>query len=106
MADYAVSWQSRTESVRNKKPNGIGLFDMSGNVYEWVEDCWHNNYQEALTDGAAWLEANGAACGRRVLRGGSWSNRPEFLRVSNRSRNSTDDRTNDIGFRLVQDSES
>jgi formylglycine-generating enzyme required for sulfatase activity/energy-coupling factor transporter ATP-binding protein EcfA2 len=103
LADYAVYRQGRTESVGSKKPNGFGLYDMSGNVYEWVEDCWHNSYKEAPTDGSAWLEANGGDCGRRVLRGGSWLTGPGTLRVSSRFRYTTGTRGSGLGFRLVQD---
>ncbi len=93
LADYAVYDQRRTtEPVGSKKPNGLGLFDMSGNVWEWVEDCWHDNYEEAPTDGSAWLEVNGGDCGERVVRGGSWGGTPVDLRVSDRGRYSTDAR--------------
>jgi len=102
LADYAVYAQKKTEPVGSKKPNGLGLSDMSGNVYEWVEDCGHEDYSGAPTDGSAWLEVNGGNCGRRVIRGGSWNNKPENLRASNRNRNNTDNRNNNIGFRLVQ----
>ena len=105
-AVYAANSQNRTAPVgadEERKPNAIGLYDMSGNVYEWVEDCAHNNYDAAPTDGSAWLEANGALCQGRVLRGGSWYNRPETLRVSSRSRGSADYRSSSVGFRLAQD---
>ncbi|MDH5739252.1 MAG: SUMF1/EgtB/PvdO family nonheme iron enzyme [Nitrospira sp.] len=103
LADYAVYDVRRTEPVGSKKPNGFGLSDMSGNVYEWVEDCWHESYKEAPTDGSAWLEANGGECGRRVVRGGSWNGGPVWLRTSTRYGDVTGDRLNDLGFRLVQD---
>jgi formylglycine-generating enzyme required for sulfatase activity len=106
LADYVVYGQRGTESVGSKKPNGLGLFDMSGNVEEWVDDCWHNSYQGAPTDGSAWLEENGGECGRRVIRGGSWLNEPGYLRVSFRFRGGTDDRFDFLGFRLVQDPNS
>ena len=105
LGDFAVYGQGGTEPVGSKKPNGLGLYDMSGNVYEWVEDCWHSNYQEAPTDGLAWLAANGGGCAQRVIRGGSWFIYPFYLRVSRRSWTSTDSRNHDIGFRLAQDLE-
>ena len=53
--------------------NPFGLHDMLGNVWEWVEDCWHGDYEDAPRDGSAWTR--GDDCGRRVLRGGSWFRR-------------------------------
>ena len=63
-----------------KKANTWGLHDTAGNVSKWVEDCWHKSYEGAPKDGTAWLEGNGAVCGRRVLRGGSWLSNPGGLR--------------------------
>ena len=103
LADYAVYQQRGTESVGSKKPNGLGLYDMSGNVYEWVNDCWHNSYQAAPTDGSAWLEENGGECGQGVIRGGSWGNKPETLRASDRTWSYAGTRGTILGFRLVQD---
>jgi formylglycine-generating enzyme required for sulfatase activity len=103
LQDYAVYDVDRTAPVGSKRANGLGLYDMSGNVWEWVEDCWHTNYQGAPTDGSAWLEAGEGDCGRRVIRGGSWGNFPGFLRVSNRDGLYPDDRYFLLGFRLVQD---
>ena len=90
-------------TVGGKKPNRLGLCDMNGNVWEWVEDCWHQNYEGAPTDGSAWLEANRGDCGRRVLRGGSWGDRPEFLRASGRYRHDAVTGNGYIGFRLARD---
>lgn len=73
---------------------------MSGNVWEWVRDCWHENYGGAPTDGSAWEESGR---GRRVIRGGSWQDKPEHLRSSFRSRNSAVNRYLNVGFRLAQD---
>jgi formylglycine-generating enzyme required for sulfatase activity len=102
---YAVYDQRGTSPVRAKKPNGLGLYDMSGNVYEWVEDCWHKNYKGAPTDGSAWLEAGEGDCGRRVVRGGSWEDRPEFVRTSTRYGFQAGYRLYSVGFRLAQDIE-
>ncbi|MDF0673033.1 MAG: SUMF1/EgtB/PvdO family nonheme iron enzyme [Nitrospira sp.] len=105
-AVYAASSENRTAPVgpdQGRKPNAIGLYDMSGNVYEWVEDCVHGDYEGAPTDGTAWLETDGGNCQGRVVRGGSWGDEPLNLRVSNRGRNTTGSRYSDIGFRLVQD---
>ena len=94
----------RPSNVGHFPPNPFGLYDTAGNVWEWVEDCWHENYEGAPTDGSAWLESNGGDCGQRVMRGGSWASGPGLLRASGRFRFSVADlRNSDIGFRLAQD---
>ncbi len=100
---YAVYDARRTEPVGSKQPNGLGLYDMSGNVWEWVEDCRHENYVGAPTDGSAWIASDSGYCDQRVIRGGSWGNEPGALRASSRFRSSADTRHDYIGFRLVQD---
>jgi formylglycine-generating enzyme required for sulfatase activity/uncharacterized protein with PQ loop repeat len=102
-AVYAADSHHRTATVGSKKPNGLGLYDMSGNVSEWVADCWHASYEGAPTDGSAWFEANGGDCGRRVVRGGSWSAGPEGLRASLRYRGDAARGQINIGFRLAHD---
>ena len=62
---------TKTAPVGSFEPNPLGLYDTSGNVEEWVQDCWHDNYEGAPTDGSAWESGN---CDKRVLRGGSWNN--------------------------------
>lgn len=94
---------SRTAAVGTKKANDFKLHDLSGNVWEWVEDCWHENYNDAPKDGSAWLETSGSSCGRRVIRGGSWDDGPVNLRASCRFRFDTDFRSYSLGIRLVQD---
>ncbi|HEV8027563.1 MAG TPA: formylglycine-generating enzyme family protein [Stellaceae bacterium] len=64
-------------------PNPFGVYDMLGNVWQWVDDCWNESYVGAPADGSPWLTGD---CGKRVLRGGSWSNVPEFVRSASRSR--------------------
>ena len=78
--------------------NAFGLHDMHGNVWEWTEDCWNRKYKGAPTDGAAW---NSGDCGRHVLRGGSWDDKPRAIRSAHRFWEHTNDRGNYIGFRLV-----
>lgn len=103
LGNYAVYDGNETAEVGSKQPNALGLYDLSGNVWEWVEDCWHENYDGAPTDGAPWFEGEGGECSQRVIRGGSWhGNAPEGLRSSYRSGYSTDYRLTYLGFRLAQ----
>jgi formylglycine-generating enzyme required for sulfatase activity len=81
-------------------PNAFGLFDMAGNVVEWVQDCWHENYTDAPNDGSAWLE--GSDCSNRVVRGGSWWSRPELMRSASRYFAPSTLRENEIGFRVAR----
>ena len=73
--------------------NKLGL----GNVWEWTQDCWNESYSSAPTDGTAWTSGN---CSRRVLRGGSWSYGPGFVRSAFRDGLRTTLRVNSIGFRI------
>ena len=74
---------------------------MHGNVFEWVEDCWHESYKRAPEDGQAWLEENEGNCGLRVLRGGSWSYYLDNARSADRDWISPGGRDFNIGFRVV-----
>ena len=76
-----------TAPVGSFQANPFGLHEMLGNVWEWTQDCWHGNYQLGPDNGAVWLEANEGDCGRRVIRGGSWIDKPAFLRSATRYRN-------------------
>lgn len=102
---YSKNSNGSTVEVGTKRANGFQLYDLSGNVWEWVEDCWHDTYQHAPADGLAWMEADNGNCGQRVVRGGFWLNLPELLRASGRFWNFTDIRYYFLGFRLVQDLE-
>jgi len=98
---YDANSGGKTHPVGEKKPNGLGLYDMSGNVREWVEDCNHGTYEGAPDDGSAWTSGD---CGLRVIRGGSWGGyTPRALRSANRDRSFPVNRYYAIGFRLVQD---
>ena len=92
--------RAHTSPVGRYQPNGFGLHDMSGNVWEWVQDCWHTSYQGAPTDESAWTR--GGDCSKRVVRGGSWSVQPGNLRSAFRSRNSAGDRYDHLGFRVAR----
>ena len=89
----------KTALVGSFKANGWGLYDMHGNVREWVQDCWNDNYEGAPTDGTGWLSGD---CDRRVLRGGSWDDGPWFLRSAFRSWNATANRYYYNGFRIAR----
>jgi formylglycine-generating enzyme required for sulfatase activity len=94
-------WDSRrTAPVGSFAPNQFGLYDMHGNVWEWVEDCLHTNYEGAPKDGSAWI-AQGD-CNHRVVRGGSWAGYPVGLRSALRFWYSSDDHGNDLGFRVAR----
>ncbi|HVF35568.1 MAG TPA: formylglycine-generating enzyme family protein, partial [Candidatus Saccharimonadia bacterium] len=80
--------------------NAFGLFDVSGNVSEWVEDCWHDSYLRAPVDGSAWVNPG---CGRRVVRGGSWGSAPEQTRSAFRLNAAADTRSARVGFRVARD---
>jgi formylglycine-generating enzyme required for sulfatase activity len=80
--------------------NNFGLYDMHGNVYEWCQDHWHNNYEGAPTDGSAWL-SNKKDSNRRLLRGGSWYYHPDYCRSAYRNAFNLDYYYLNIGFRVV-----
>jgi formylglycine-generating enzyme required for sulfatase activity len=82
------------------RPNGFGLYDTSGNVYEWVEDCWNDDYTKAPTDGAV---RTSGQCQQRVLRGGSFANKSSAATSSARFRYDQDVRYYANGFRIVRD---
>ena len=89
----------KTQPAGSYRANGYGLYDMHGNVYEWVEDCWNGSYRGAPTDGKAWESGD---CSRRVLRGGSWYSFPRNLRSANRSWDDTGYRGSNDGFRVAR----
>ncbi len=73
-------YRKKTVAVGMFPANAFGLHDMHGNVWEWVEDCWHASYAGAPADGSAWTE--GGDCGARLVRGGSWYFEPGNLRAA------------------------
>jgi formylglycine-generating enzyme required for sulfatase activity len=92
-------YRHKTLPVKSFKPNPWGLYQVHGNVWEWVEDCWHDSYNGAPSDGSAWTSVD---CSRRVLRGGSWGIDPGILRAARRDWGTPVDRGGDIGFRLAR----
>lgn len=91
---------TRPTRIGTFKPNPFGLHDMYGNVAEWVQDCWHNNYQGAPTDGREWM---GGECNQRVVRGGSFSSPATSLRTSKRDKFRASSTYDNIGIRVVRD---
>ncbi len=89
----------RTSPVGSFPPNRFGLYDVLGNVEEWVEDCWHESYA-APSDGRAWTTR--IDCRRRVIRGGSWRSHPLKLRSATRYAAQTNDRRTLFGFRVAR----
>ena len=81
--------------------NAFGIYDTTGNVWEWAQDCWHGNYEHAPTDGSAWDDIGN--CGQRVVRGGSWYCFPRHVRAANRWRNFPIFRNMYVGFRVARD---
>jgi formylglycine-generating enzyme required for sulfatase activity len=82
------------------KPNAFGLYDMHGNVWEWVQDVHHENYQGAPADGSAWVSGGNQA--RRVLRGGAWYFDPGFLRSADRNHGAPVNRSDFAGLRIAR----
>jgi formylglycine-generating enzyme required for sulfatase activity len=96
---YRDNSGSRPHPVAQKQANDFGLFDVHGNVWEWVQDIKHNDYNAAPTDGSAWTSRGNYK--KRVLRGGSWLDTPASLRLAFRGSDTTDNRFGNIGLRLA-----
>ena len=98
VAWYTSNSGDATHASAQKEANAFGLYDMSGNVWEWVEDSYHDNYNGAPTDGTVW-QGDGAM---RVLRGGSWDFLPQSARAAYRLRFEPAYRVSGFGFRLAR----
>jgi formylglycine-generating enzyme required for sulfatase activity len=99
--DCGSKWDNReTAPVATFAPNQFGLYDMVGNVNEWVEDCASSDYKGAPADGSAWIQSS---CEFRMVRGGSWNNPSSYLRSAWRGANPADlYRYHSLGFRVAR----
>ena len=87
-----------TAPVASFQPNRFGLYDMLGNAWQWVEDCYNEDYAGAPADGSAWTTG---ACSSRMMRGGSWDYHPRYVRSGSRSGFETDDHYPNAGIRVA-----
>ena len=103
LGEYA--WYRENSGVKihpvgKKGANPWGLYDMHGNVWEWVQDEWHNSYNSVPLNGSAWEDGSGAF---RIVRGGGWYNNAGLCWSAFRNRNDPGNRFNDLGFRLLHE---
>jgi len=87
-----------TQAAGRSRPNPWGLYDMYGNVWEWVQDCWHEDYTGAPSDSRVW---GGGDCSQRVLRGGGWANQADYLGSTVRGTYEAKFEDSSNGFRVV-----
>ena len=98
-ADPCTDNHVYTAPVGSFQPNAFALHDMTGNAWEWTEDCRNENYNGAPRQGGAWTSGD---CGFRMLRGGSWSNIGQILRSAVRGRVAVTYRSFEVGFRVAR----
>jgi formylglycine-generating enzyme required for sulfatase activity len=91
--------RQQTLPVDKFQPNPWGLYQVGGNVWDRLEDCYHGSYAGAPSDGSAWTFED---CSAHVVRGGSWLNPPSFIRAAHRGRFLPDARTSNLGFRVAR----
>ncbi|BBO86803.1 hypothetical protein DSCO28_73690 (plasmid) [Desulfosarcina ovata subsp. sediminis] len=96
---YCENSVDKPHSVGEKEPNGFGLYDMHGNVWEWVEDDWHGNYNGAPDDGSVWIDNPRGS--NRIIRGGSWIISARYCRSAYRYGHGPANRNSGLGFRLA-----
>jgi len=94
-------YRAQTTVVGSFPANAFGLSDMHGNVWEWCLDHWHDSYENAPTDGSAWIDLNAKTDARRVRRGGSWDNDPRDCRSATRYYVNPGFDFDNFGFRVV-----
>ncbi|MCW3125075.1 MAG: Sulphatase-modifying factor protein [Bacteroidetes bacterium] len=99
VAWYKANSQDKTQPVGQKQANEIGLYDMNGNVWEWVWDIYDGNYYQHSPE----QDPKGPEAGPyKVTRGGAWYNKPEYTAVTTRQNNTPDFRQNSVGFRIAR----
>nr|WP_320010581.1 formylglycine-generating enzyme family protein [uncultured Desulfobulbus sp.] len=96
--NYGSKTSCRNTPMGIHPPNGFGLYDMHGNVYEWCEDTWHDSYQGAPSDGSAWVDES---TNHKVYRGGAWNTSAHFARSAYRFHQPQTWAYYNIGFRLA-----
>lgn len=95
--------RSKTLPVGQLRPNAFGLYDVSGNVFERVQDCLHNSYTNAPTNGRAWMSENSGICEKYMARGGSWAGDPKYTRSASRVADPVAAANKYTGFRVVRE---
>lgn len=85
--------------VDSYQPNNFGVYNAFGNIWEWVEDCWHENYEGAPADGSTWLSGD---ANERVIRGGSWFSPFTAMRTFSRRSKPVSEQSNQLGFRVAK----
>ena len=95
------TWRKATVPVNQFATNPMGLYNVHGNVGEWVQDCQHDNYQEAPTDASAWTQK--CVSNKRMMRGGGWVSDAAGLRSANRAWFAADLPSHGSGFRVARD---
>ena len=104
VAWYGLNSNGESKQVGLKHPNELGIYDMSGNVWEWCQDHWQGDLKQIPQDGSPWLnvEKKASTEADRVVRGGSWFFTVDFCRVSYRNFFLAKYRSSDLGFRVVR----
>lgn len=96
---FSANSSRSAQPVGTRLPNAFGLHDLHGNVWEWVEDCYSQTYEDAPSDGAPGVVAD---CSHHVSRGGAWDSPAQFLRSAQRSQGMPNSRINVTGFRVAR----
>ena len=95
------TYLEKSKAVDSFDPNAFGLYNMHGNVWEWCLDPWHSDYTNAPSDDLVWDASNYSGSKSRLIRGGSWRNRPGSCRSAYRYNGVLAYRLNNLGFRVV-----